>query len=89
MIAGAHYLLEMNLLFICNFRKDVIVFDGINFQMENVTKNDYDDILRLCLVSKDHYDVVYKQEHIVTAGFCQCNCNSLVCVFTYINCILF
>lgn len=60
-----------------HFRREVMIFDGINFEIRNATKNNYIDIFQICLVNKDHYDVIYKKDYIVTAGFCQCKRISL------------
>lgn len=50
-----------------------MVFDAARQEVYQVTSNNFPSSLRLCLMDEDHYDVVYKREHIVTAGFCQCS----------------
>ncbi|KAJ8955781.1 hypothetical protein NQ314_006848 [Rhamnusium bicolor] len=55
------------------YNRDIIIFDATRQQIFEVTKRNLPNSLLLCLMDEDHYDVVYKREHIVTAGFCQCN----------------
>lgn len=59
------------------FSHDVTIFDALHQEIHEVTDNDFPLSLRLCLMDEDHYDVVYKREHIMTAGFCQCNLTNL------------
>ncbi|KAI4458993.1 otu domain containing protein [Holotrichia oblita] len=54
------------------YKKDIIVFDGVNRLVNNMANNNYEEALLLCLMGEDHYDVVYRKECIQTAGFCQC-----------------
>lgn len=53
-------------------RRDIILFDGIKFEIENVTGDDFQEQFNLCLTNKDHYDVIHRKEYILMAGICQC-----------------
>ncbi|XP_018327502.1 protein ovarian tumor locus-like isoform X2 [Agrilus planipennis] len=53
------------------YKREVLVFDGIRLRVQDVTNNRYSGTLLLCKTNEDHYDVVYKREYIMTAGFCQ------------------
>ncbi|XP_050298232.1 putative bifunctional UDP-N-acetylglucosamine transferase and deubiquitinase ALG13 isoform X1 [Anthonomus grandis grandis] len=53
------------------YKKDVFVCLP-NQQIHDITCQHYPgDPIMLCLVDGDHYDAVYKKEHIVNLGFCQ------------------
>jgi hypothetical protein len=56
-----------------NCSYDVIIYDAVHQNIIDVTQRNLDRWLMLCLMNEDHYDVVYKKEHIQNAGFCQCN----------------
>ncbi|KAJ8945841.1 hypothetical protein NQ318_009582 [Aromia moschata] len=53
------------------YNRDVIIFDAAHQKITEVTKLNLPHPLLLCLMDEDHFDVVYKKEHIVAAGFCQ------------------
>lgn len=48
------------------------IFDAKTQRMENLANYDYTKSVFLCLMEDDHYDAIYKKEHIIKAGFCQC-----------------
>lgn len=63
-------------------RRSIVIFNGATFNFEHRFGKSFADVLRFCLVGKDHYDVVHTKEHIITAGFCQCKafyCRLSVC----------
>ncbi|VEN52028.1 unnamed protein product [Callosobruchus maculatus] len=53
------------------YNQDVIVFDATQQKIYDATKRNKEKAILLCFMDKDHYDVVYKKEHIAVAGFCQ------------------
>ncbi|XP_044257856.1 putative bifunctional UDP-N-acetylglucosamine transferase and deubiquitinase ALG13 [Tribolium madens] len=53
------------------YNREVVVYDAAHQKVLQVTQRGLDEILMLCLMNEDHYDVVYEKEHIQNAGFCQ------------------
>ncbi|XP_060525117.1 putative bifunctional UDP-N-acetylglucosamine transferase and deubiquitinase ALG13 isoform X2 [Cylas formicarius] len=54
------------------FERDVMLFHAQQQNVYNVTKQNIANLpLMLCLMDDDHYDAVYRKEHISNTGFCQ------------------
>ncbi|CAH1173506.1 unnamed protein product [Phaedon cochleariae] len=53
------------------YNRDVILFDASKQEIVDFTKMNLPSVFLLCLMDRDHFDVVYKREHIASAGFCQ------------------
>ncbi|XP_030751625.1 uncharacterized protein LOC115879113 isoform X2 [Sitophilus oryzae] len=63
--------LEINLIS-RKYNRDVLIFHANKQQIYDVTKLGLPSPpLMLCLMDKDHYDAVYRKEHIENSGFCQ------------------
>ncbi|KAG5891944.1 hypothetical protein JTB14_002220 [Gonioctena quinquepunctata] len=53
------------------YNHDIIIFDASKQKVFDFTKQCLQDTFLLCLLDKDHFDVVYKKEYIINAGLCQ------------------
>ncbi|XP_056644408.1 protein ovarian tumor locus-like isoform X2 [Diorhabda sublineata] len=62
--------IELNII-TKKYKKSITVFDATDQQIHHYSENEFDKAFLLCLMDRDHYDVVYKKEHIEAAGFCQ------------------
>ncbi|CAH0552570.1 unnamed protein product [Brassicogethes aeneus] len=62
--------LELNIIS-KKYQRDVHIFDASNQVIKTLTNYGFENPLSLCLMDEDHYDVIYKKEHIATAGYCQ------------------
>ncbi|XP_065169785.1 protein ovarian tumor locus-like isoform X2 [Atheta coriaria] len=53
------------------YNKGIVLFDGVNLQIKELTGNEFEENLFICHMGEDHYDAVYYKSYIQDAGFCQ------------------
>ncbi|XP_023014868.1 uncharacterized protein [Leptinotarsa decemlineata] len=53
------------------YNRDIIIFDASKQMVFDFTKRNLPEVFLLCLLDKDHYDVIFKKDYIATYGFCQ------------------
>ncbi|CAG9832938.1 unnamed protein product [Diabrotica balteata] len=53
------------------YNRGVTIFDAASQKIYNLSDEKFDKSFLLCIMDRDHYDVVYNKDHILTAGFCQ------------------
>lgn len=61
-----------------DFSRQIIIFDAAEQQIYPFTEIELPEVFLLCLMDRDHFDVVYKKEQIDSAGFCQCKLNFII-----------